>query len=248
MSNIVIIPARGGSKSLPRKNVRQLCGHPLIAYSIATGKAILGVSEVLVSTDDSEIAKVAETYGARVIWRPSILAGDLSRDDGLILHALEVANFDLKSTNIIFLRPTHPVRNTHVVNSALDTFLGNENVDSLRSMKLSKEVIFKSWIIGSDGYAVSAFNPSITEVLDPPNAPRQSLPASFYQDGYVDIFSARTVLDFKNTSGRIVKPFFIEDFSQDIDTLEDFSVIEEFLSRNPMPNWMANPQTCQQNF
>ena len=245
MSNIVIIPARGGSKSLPRKNVRQLCGHPLIAYSIATGKAMLGVSEVLVSTDDAEIADIAEIYGARVVRRPSSLAGDLSRDDGLILHTLKVLNYELKSTNVIFLRPTHPIRNTNLVNAALESYLQSKSIDSLRSMKLSKEVIFKSWFIGQDGFAISAFNPTSTEVSDPPNAPRQLLPASFYQDGYVDIFSANTVSQFKNTSGKIVKPFFIEDFSHDIDTFEDFSIIEDFLSKNSLPTWLAKPIKCQ---
>lgn len=244
MSNVVIIPARGGSKSLPRKNVIQLCGHPLLAYSIATGRAIGDVSEVLVSTDDSEIANIADTYGARVIRRPSNLAEDLSRDNGLILHALETIKSDFNSTNVIFLRPTHPIRKTSLVKSALKVFLESKNIDSLRSMKLSKELIFKSWFIDANGFAISAFNPNVTQIEDPANAPRQLLPASYYQDGYVDIFSAETVKFFGNTSGRVIKPFFIEDFSHDIDTLEDFSIIENFLLRNPIPAWMANPDEC----
>jgi CMP-N,N'-diacetyllegionaminic acid synthase len=216
----------------------------LLAYSIATGSSLAKVDNVVVSTDDSEIAEIALSYGAQVVMRPVEIAGDSSRDDSMILHALEILKCKPDTVNVIFLRPTHPIRSTMVVETALLVYLQNLGIDSLRSMKKSSEIIFKSWFVGNEGLAIPAFNPTATEITDPSNAPRQELPQSYYQDGYVDIFPGATVRDFGNTSGKRILPFLINDFSHDIDTLDDFSVIENFLVENSFPEWMAQPKKC----
>ena len=199
---------------------------------------------MVVSTDDEEIGEIGKSYGAEIFFRSHNISKDSSRDHELILHTLEKLQSDPEDINIIFLRPTHPIRSTLIVETALQTYLQNSEIDSLRSMKHSKEIIFKSWFIGREGLAITAFNQDATDIIDPPNAPRQELPQTYYQDGYVDIFSGETVKKFGNTSGERVLPFLIEDFSHDIDTLEDFSIIENFLLENSFPGWMAQPKKC----
>lgn len=86
---LAIIPARGGSKGMRHKNVLPLCGQPLLAWSILAAKKAATVGAVFVSTDDSEIAQVAEAHGVDVIWRPAELAGDTASSESALIHALE---------------------------------------------------------------------------------------------------------------------------------------------------------------
>jgi CMP-N-acetylneuraminic acid synthetase len=88
-SAVAIIPARGGSKGIPRKNVKPLAGKPLITYAIEAAKAARHVQRVIVSTDDSEIEAVANQFGAEVISRPAEIAGDLASSESALIHALE---------------------------------------------------------------------------------------------------------------------------------------------------------------
>ena len=89
MNCLAIIPARGGSKGIPRKNIRPLAGKPLIAYNIQQAKRSRFVNRLAVSTDDPEIAAVAQQYGAEVIWRPAEISGDTASSESALLHALE---------------------------------------------------------------------------------------------------------------------------------------------------------------
>src|SRR5262245_22108602 len=112
-SVVAIVPARGGSKGIPRKNVREVGGHPLIAYSIAAGLASPLVSRVIVSTDNEEIASVARAYGAEVpFMRPAELAADDTPDLPVFIHALDwLARHENQSPAIVVhLRPTSPLR------------------------------------------------------------------------------------------------------------------------------------------
>src|SRR5262245_53413926 len=110
-SVIAIVPARGGSKSIPRKNIRPLGGVPLIAYSIEAGLTAHSVDRVVVSTDDEEIAAIARAYGADVpFMRPSEIAGDRTTDLPVFQHALRwLASYDAWMPEIVVqLRPTSP--------------------------------------------------------------------------------------------------------------------------------------------
>ena len=109
---IALIPARGGSKRIPRKNLLPLAGLPLVAHSIRHAIAAHAVSEVYVSTDDPEIADVARTFGAEVVMRPTELAGDQATSESALLHALDDrARRGLPDPElVVFLQPTSPVR------------------------------------------------------------------------------------------------------------------------------------------
>lgn len=241
---IVVIPARGGSKSIPRKNLQLLLGIPLLAYSIDVGNRLRLNHEVIVSTDDSQIAEVSKRYGAEVIYRPANISDDNSRDYEMILHILKVKSNLSKNDIIVFLRPTHPIRNPEIIEKAYAIFIkNNKNFDSLRSMKLSNEIVYKTWCIDNFGKAVPAFNDATVKVFDPVNAPRQILPKTYYQDGYVDIFSFSTILKYSSTSGKNVLPFIIEDYSKDIDTFEDLAEVSNYLESNKKPIWFQIPST-----
>lgn len=111
MSSIAIIPARGGSKALPRKNVLPLAGKPLLGWTIEAAQHAKLVEQVVVSTDNPEIAQVAEHYGAEVVWRPASISGDLSPSEEAILHALDAMEAKYGRLPIIttFLQCTAPL-------------------------------------------------------------------------------------------------------------------------------------------
>ena len=239
---IAIIPARGGSKSIPRKNLQNLIGIPLIAYSIDSALRSNLIDQVYVSTEDSEIAEISRSFGAKVIVRPDAMASDTSRDDELLSHAIEYGFPKLSQENLfIFLRPSHPLRNPETINKAINLFESNSGYDSLRSMKLSSEIPYKMWRIVSDGTAVPVIERNDTGIIDPSNAPRQQLPQTYYQDGYVDIFPFRTVTKYRNTAGSKVLPFVIDEFSHDIDTFHDLDLISNKLENLSWPSWFRKP-------
>ena len=235
-----IIPARSGSKSLPDKNISLLMGHPLLSYSISVALQCNFIDRVFVSSDSEKILDIAINYGAEAILRPPEISGDLSRDVEFLKHfKLEIKDV-VDSDLIVLLRPTHPLRNTEVLKKAFELYVKSRNIDSLRSMKRSKEIVFKTWSINSEGFAIPVVKnlPFISDVI---NAPRQILPSTYYQDGYIDIFPLSTVFKFNSTSGEKVIPFLIEDFSVDIDTSEDMNVIDKYLNSSQLPKWFNYP-------
>lgn len=240
---VAVIPARGGSKSIPRKNLLPLFGAPLLAFSIDVARQLSFVKRVIVSTEDEEIAKVATMYGAEIVQRPPDLASDYSRDDSFLTHLLTIEKPVSLNEVIMLLRPTHPIRNPLTLSNAYSLYLKNQGkCDSLRSMKKSTEIIFKTWTIDSEGFALPAFDSEITSVEDPCNAPRQLLPDTFYQDGYVEIFPLSTVEKFKSTSGTRVLPFIVSEYSQDVDYVNDVDAIVSYFSKNEPPNWFRVPK------
>jgi len=131
---LALIPARGGSKGIPRKNLRLLCGKPLVAYSIEAARQTPGIERVVVSTDDAEIADVSRRYGAEVVWRPAEISGDSASSEAALLHALD----ELRDAEgyepdlVVFLQATSPLRRVDDVRKAIDT-LASEGADSLFS-------------------------------------------------------------------------------------------------------------------
>lgn len=128
MKTIAIIPARGGSKRLPGKNVLPLAGKPLLAHSIEFAKKHHFIDEVYVSTDDNEIKKVALQYGAKVIDRPVAISGDLEPTITALQHVLE--RIDAKVENVVLLQATNPLRPDYLLSEAIEIFEKN-NLESL---------------------------------------------------------------------------------------------------------------------
>lgn len=134
MSCVAIIPARGGSKGIPRKNICAIAGKPLLAYTIEHAKATPAIDRVVVSTDAPEIVAVATTYGAEVVWRPSEISGDRAASELALLHALDALAIrdGYRPDLVVMLQATSPLRQAHDVQRAIETMLA-DGADSLFS-------------------------------------------------------------------------------------------------------------------
>lgn len=215
---LVLIPARGGSKSVPRKNLVPLLGKPMIAWAIEYAKAASLVSRVIVSTDDEEIAKVALSYGAEVPFRrPADISGDYALDVEFHRHALEwlKKNEDYRPDMVINLRPTPPSRRPETIDKAIMEFYGHPEADSLRSVHLATESPYKMWTLDANGYMRPVAN--LDDIKEPYNQPRQKLPLVYWQDGYIDITRPDVVLKKNSTTGDLILPFFIDEPAVDVD-------------------------------
>jgi CMP-N,N'-diacetyllegionaminic acid synthase len=143
MSTVAIIPARGGSKGISRKNVMDFCGHPLIAWTIAAASGCPAIGGVYVSTDSDEIAAVARRYGAGVIERPAEISGDRSTSESALLHACEeiARRTACRPDRVVFLQATSPLRESVELDGALAKFEA-ENLDSLFAASQPEDMLF----------------------------------------------------------------------------------------------------------
>jgi YrbI family 3-deoxy-D-manno-octulosonate 8-phosphate phosphatase len=134
MNCVAIIPARGGSKGIPRKNICRIAGKPLLAYTIEHAKGAPSIDRIIVSTDAPDIGTVATQFGAEVVWRPSEISGDSSSSELALLHALDelAMRDDYRPDLVVMLQATSPVRQAHDVQRAIETLMAEE-ADSLFS-------------------------------------------------------------------------------------------------------------------
>ena len=226
---LALIPARGGSKGIPRKNIKVVAGKPLIAYSIEQALASRFITRTIVSTDDPEIAQVAREFGAKVpFMRPGEFAQDLSPDIDVFRHALKWLRdregyvCDL----VVHLRPTGPVRRVELIDQAIELILNNPEADSLRSVSTPIQTPYKMWKI-----AEGCLKPilSIDGITETYCLPRQSLPDVYWQNGYVDIVRPFVVLELGMMCGHRVIPFVVEEPMLEIDYEEDIPRVEAAL-------------------
>lgn len=230
MSVLAIIPARGGSKSLPRKNVRPLGGHPLLAYSVAAGLQARQVDRVIVSTDDEEIARIGRQYGAEVPFlRPAELAEDDTPDLPVFQHALEwlAENEGFRAEIVVQLRPTSPLRPPECVDRGIDILNAHAEADSVRAVVPTSQNPYKMWRISPDGRLTPLLSDGAHEAY---NTPRQLLPLTFWQTGHLDVIRAATIREKKSMTGEVVLPLLMEPaYAVDIDRPADHDRAEELL-------------------
>lgn len=243
---LCVIPARGGSKSVPRKNLLPVAGRPLVAHTIAHALACTAITRTIVSTDDDEIAAVAASSGAEVPFRrPAELATDDATDYVVLRHALEwlEAAEGYRPELLVHLRATEPVRRPEVVAAAVEALRACPAADSLRSVSVATESPFKMWRI-EDGRLVP-----VVEVPGLPEAhsmPRQSLPVAYRQNGYVDVVRPHTLLVAGSICGARVLPFVIDEPVPGIDYLDQVGEVERALREPPATRreegtWVRHP-------
>jgi len=221
MNIYAIVPARGGSKGIPRKNVKLFKGKPLIAHTIEQAKASGAFGKIIVSTDDKEIAQVAEQYGATVLMRPSELAGDLSRDYEFMKHAAEhYAECDVWCQ----LRPTFPLRTVEIIQQALKKF--DPSYSSLRSVVEMDHSVYKTYFEADGVLSPVVQHANIPESF---NAPRQMLPKSYQHNGCIDITKKETILEEQSITGSRIQAFIMTAMG-DIDTMEQWNTAENTLA------------------
>lgn len=250
METLALIPARGGSKGIPRKNIRPFAGYPLIAWSIAAAKQSQTVTRVIVSTDDEEIASVAREFGAETPFlRPAKFADDLTTDLPVFEHALKwLAEHENYHPEIVVqLRPTSPIRPRGLVDDAVNVLLNHKDADSVRGVVSAGQNPHKMWrISGEHGPMKNLLD--VPGIAEPYNAPRQSLPPIYWQTGHIDVIRTETIIKGGSMSGGVIYPILIDSrYTVDIDNLQDWARYEHLVStgeldmvtpgrtRRPMP-------------
>ena len=221
---LALIPARGGSKGIPRKNIRDFAGAPLIAYSIAAGLQAQHVTRVIVSTDDEEIAAVARQWGAETPFlRPTELAQDDITDLPVFQQALAwLAEYEAYHPEfVVQLRPTSPIRPVGLIDDAIELLLTNPQADCVRGVVPSGQNPFKMWQIEPDSHQLKPLL-SLPNVKEPYNAPRQELPKTYWQTGHIDVIRTSTILEKGSLTGDVILPILIDPrYTVDIDTPSD---------------------------
>lgn len=221
MNPICIIPARGGSKGLPRKNVLPLCGRPLIAWNVLAAIEACGEGNAYVSTDDGEIAATSERFGARIIQRPAELAGDQASSESALLHALETVRGHRELPEFfLFLQCTSPLTSADDIRETLEAVARN-GADSALSVTHSHRFL---WRPAADGSVTGVNHDSRVRLR------RQDRETEYAENGA--IYAMRT-LGFLETKHRFfgktgvhVMP---EERSWEIDSPADFAVAGAFL-------------------
>ena len=225
-----LIPARGGSKGVPHKNVRLLRGKPLIVHSIEISLKCPSIQRTFISTDSQQIAEVARNAGGEVPFlRPSGLAQDDTRDLPVFQHFLGwLAQNDVPLPDAIFqFRPTSPARSVSKIEEAVELLKRHPRADSVRGVIEPAQNPYKMWSIGTDGFMRPLL--SISGVSEPFNEPRQSLPKVYWQVGYLDLIRTRTISEQNSLTGACVLPLKI-DSKDSIDIDDEFSFqLAEFL-------------------
>lgn len=233
---LALIPARGGSKGIPRKNIKLLAGKPLIAWMIDAARTASLVTRVIVSTDDEEIADVAKAHGAEVpFMRPKEIAADLSTDVEFLSHALEWLEREEGYIPEIVLRlpPTSPLATSKHIDTGIETLLADESLDAVRPIVEAPKHPYKFWKIADDKKTLEPFlSKEFTGFDEPHNLPRQLFPKVYMHTGAMDVMRRRTIQDLKSTSGKRLGFFFMtpED-SVNIDAPLDFDLAALLLER-----------------
>jgi len=223
MKVLAVIPARGGSKGIPRKNVRLLAGKPLIAYTIEQAQQARSVDRVVVSTDDPEIGAVSEQYGAEVVWRPAEISGDKAQSELALLHVLDylqqAENYEPEL--VVFLQVTSPCRLPEDIDGAVQTLL-ERSADSVFSA--CAEHFTGRWRIGEDGTAL----PTNFELGRRPM--RQDYPVQYLENGSIYVFRSWVIRETGNRLGGKILPYTMPILrSYQVDSPDDLATLEILL-------------------
>lgn len=239
---MAIIPARGGSKGVPRKNIKNLVGYPLIAYSIVACTLSKEITRIIVSTDDEEIAEIARIFGGEVpFMRPAVIAGDTAGDIDFVLHTINWLQDNEGRVPEYFahIRPTTPLREPHIVDEAIIKIKAHPEATSIRSAHAAPESPMK-WFVQGEGDTFIPFSRGLTN--DEVNNGRDSFVQVYIPDGYIDVLKPKTIMSTGLLHGEkmisYISPFCIEvDTEYEFDLLEyevrnNGSVIYDYLEAN----------------
>lgn len=226
---LALIPARGGSKGIPHKNIRNFAGYPLIAWSIAAAKQASCVTRLIVSTDDEEIASVAREYGAETPFlRPSEFAQDQTTDLPVFEHALDwlEKNENYIPEFVIQLRPTSPIRPQDCVDSAVKILMEHADADCVRGVVPAGQNPHKMWRFAGEDRPMRPLL-QVEGIPEPYNAPRQVLPPVYWQTGHIDAIRVSTIKQKHSLTGEVIYPLVIDPaYTVDIDNLSDWAKYE----------------------
>lgn len=227
MKILAIIPARGGSKKIPKKNIKKLNGKPLIYYSINNAKKSKLINRVIVSTDDIKIAKIAEKYGAEVPFlRPRKISGDTAKTIDVIKHTLKFLEKENYKPDIItILQPTTPLRKTTTLDKSIK-ILKKEKPDIVLGVIKIKTHPYRSFWLKNK--SLKPFRKDFLKFHQ-----RQSFPECYYPTGGIYTFWNETIKKYGHMYGPKIRPLIMEKNEPviDIDTEFDFYIAETYLQK-----------------
>ena len=207
-----VIPARGGSKGIPQKNVRQVCGKPLIAWTIEAAQQSVLLDRWVVSTEDPEIARISRRYGAEILNRPPQLATDTTPTLHVLKHALDHVSADI----VVLLQPTSPIRSSGLIDRCIRQFQDTQ-ADSLATGFMCK---YQEYALGN-------------------NLRRQDRAGFFYDDGNVYVLRAAMVSAGEQFGEKIDRVLLDREQNIEVDDFFELWLAEKVLERrsagNPSP-------------
>lgn len=221
-----LIPARGGSKGIKNKNIIDLNGRPLIAYSIAASLASKYIDKTVVSTDSMEIAKIAKEYGASVpFMRPKILASDCAKTIEVVLHAINMLKTEGEKFDIlILLQPTQPLRTTDDIDAAIELFFERGEC-SLVSVSSVEDHPLLIRTVNADG--------NLSSLLDENSTCRRQDMKSYYKvNGCIYINCINELSEETSFNDNRTAFIMKSDHSVDIDEIKDIYLAEFYLRDN----------------
>src|SRR3989344_6105761 len=234
MEILGIIPARGGSKGVPGKNMRPLAGKPLIAWTIKEAKKSKHLTRTIVSTDDDQIAATARAFGGEVPFlRPKEISRDLSTDVEFLQHALSFLKEKEQYMPDIVLRlpPTSPLRTAEDIDAGIEKLLEDAEADAARPVVEAPKPPFRAWKI-TTMYPKPFFSKDCSGFAEPHNLPRQLFPKAYIHTGAMDVMWTKTVREQKSTSGKHLAYFFMDPAdSVNIDSPADFEYAEFLMNK-----------------
>lgn len=226
MNIVSVIPARGGSKGLKNKNIKEFAGQPLLSYSILDSLRMTDVEQTFVSTDSEDIMKIAKKYGAEVPFqRPSKYSKDNSPDYQWVNHFLILFKliYEYLPEYIVHLRATTPIRDIQILDNAIEALKSNPQASGLRSVELFSETPYKWVKLDSNGY----FEPLLGDDKDSHVKRRQDYPNVYRPNGYIDIYRVSTILKGNLCGDRVLG--YITPLSVEIDDKETFELAEAMM-------------------
>jgi N-acylneuraminate cytidylyltransferase len=232
MDVLAVIPARGGSKGIPKKNLAVINGKPLVGHSIAHALTSKSITRTIVSTDDMEIADISKKFGAEVpFMRPVALAEDHVLDLPVFQHAL---NF-LKETEgytpelVVHLRPTSPYRNPEWIDEAVLLLANTPAADSVRSVSKPDKHPFRMFRIGPDGFLDPIMK---NEHPIPYLLRRQDLPDVYYYNCVIDVTRPGTIFGKNSMTGDKIFPYIMKpEDVVDIDSPADLEIARYLMEK-----------------
>lgn len=228
MKVLGLITARGGSKGVPRKNIRSLCGKPLLAYTAESALAAKELDRVILSTEDEEIAEVGRRYGIDVpFMRPEELSQDNTPSLPVVLHALRVMERQGEHYEAVcLLQPTNPLRRAEDIDACVK-MLKLTGVDSVVSVLPVPTEYNPKWVYWLDSHGHLMLSSGEKE----PIARRQDLPPAFHRDGSIYVTQREVIFQCGSLYGSNIQGYVMNpEFSANIDTEEDWKRVEEKLS------------------
>lgn len=227
---LAIIPARGGSKRIPNKNIKELSGKPLIAYTIDEAKKSQYIDRMITSTDSEEIKKIAEHYGSEVPFlRPAEISGDEANDFVVFEHCLKylLEKEQYAPEIVVQLRPTSPLRTVSHIDEAIKLLFEHPEADSVRTVTKPEQSPYKMYKVNSGGFIEPLLR--LDGLGESFNSPEQKLPLVYKHVGYVDVMWYKLIMEKRQMTGDKIIPLILDKAFSGINTPEDWNYYEYLL-------------------